>query len=294
MAARSRLARLLVAAFLAGGILLGLEVVWFRFLALFVFGTELAFALMLATVLAGIALGGLVAAAWLRRRAEAARALAILALLAGVVTVTTYAGFEPAHAACGGRGGPDALALAGADAADVARLRRAVHLAGRRRSGGGRGRRRGGGLADAREHRGGGARRAGRRAPAASRCLSVNYQGTLRELMMPELALIFRKVMFEHAPLTPAETTQILVYFNLTLAPVRDAFHAVSDGLVDARLLEDMSRMSAGTSPRLCSRASGGACSAPASSARLRRLRERPLRKTPPRPSRRAPHPRRA
>lgn len=74
-----------------------------------------------------------------------------------------------------------------------------------------------------------------------SQGVSVNYQGTLRELMAPELALIFRKVMFEPAPLSPAETTQILVYFNLTLAPVRDAFHAVRDGLVDARLLDDMS-----------------------------------------------------
>ena len=104
-ASRSRLARLLASAFLAGGILLALEVVWFRFLELFVFGTQLAFALMLATVLAGIALGGLVAAAWLRQRAEAARALVVLALLAGVATVTSYAGFEPAHAPWAGEAG---------------------------------------------------------------------------------------------------------------------------------------------------------------------------------------------
>ncbi len=168
-ASRSRLARLLAAAFLAGGILLALEVVWFRFLQLFVFGTELAFSLMLATVLAGIALGGLVAAAWLRQRAEATRALAVLALLAGVATVTSYAGFEPAHAALGRRGGTDALARAGADAADVARLRRALHAAGRRYPGRGDGRRRRGRLADARQHPGGDARRAARRARAAAR-----------------------------------------------------------------------------------------------------------------------------
>jgi hypothetical protein len=75
-----------------------------------------------------------------------------------------------------------------------------------------------------------------------SQGVSVNYQGTLREVMDPELAAIFRKVMFEHAPLTPLESTQILIYFNLTLGPVRDAFHVVRDGLVDARLLEDLSQ----------------------------------------------------
>ena len=69
--------------------------------------------------------------------------------------------------------------------------------------------------------------------------VSVNFQGTMRELMTPELALIFRKVMFEPAPLTPAETTQISVYFNLTLAASRDAFLAVRDGLVDARFLDN-------------------------------------------------------
>ena len=74
-----------------------------------------------------------------------------------------------------------------------------------------------------------------------SQAVSENYQGTLRELMNPELAAIFRKVMFEPAPLSPTEMTQILVYFNLTIAPFRDAFNAVRDGLVDARLLDDTS-----------------------------------------------------
>ena len=55
-------ARVLAAAFLAGGALLALEVVGFRFLLLFVDGTTLVFAVMLATVLAGIGLGGLAAA----------------------------------------------------------------------------------------------------------------------------------------------------------------------------------------------------------------------------------------
>jgi spermidine synthase len=47
------------AVFLAGFALLGLEVVWTRFLSLFVPNNSLSFALMLATVLAGIALGGI-------------------------------------------------------------------------------------------------------------------------------------------------------------------------------------------------------------------------------------------
>lgn len=71
-----------------------------------------------------------------------------------------------------------------------------------------------------------------------SQDVSVNYQGTLRELMTPELALIFRKVMFEPAPLSPVEATQILIYFNLAASSFRDAFHAERDGLVDDRLLQ--------------------------------------------------------
>jgi hypothetical protein len=74
-----------------------------------------------------------------------------------------------------------------------------------------------------------------------SQNVSATYGGTLREIMNPELAAIFRKVMFEPAPLSPVESTQILVYFNLTLGPLRDGFYAVRDGLVDARLLDDMS-----------------------------------------------------
>jgi len=94
-AGRVRPARLLLAAFMGGALLLALEVVWFRFIQLFVFGTQRAFALMLAVVLAGIALGGLLAAAWLRRRPEAAWALPFVAFLGGIATITTYATFDP-------------------------------------------------------------------------------------------------------------------------------------------------------------------------------------------------------
>ncbi len=58
--------RWLAAAFLSGFCLLALEVVWFRFLLLFVKGHSLALALMLGIILTGIALGGLAAASWLR------------------------------------------------------------------------------------------------------------------------------------------------------------------------------------------------------------------------------------
>ena len=54
--------RWLVAAALAGGTMLALEVVWFRLLRLVQAGTALVFAVMLALVLAGIGLGGLLPA----------------------------------------------------------------------------------------------------------------------------------------------------------------------------------------------------------------------------------------
>jgi predicted membrane-bound spermidine synthase len=86
---------LLAAAALSGALLLALEVVWFRFLQLFVYGTSLAFALMLAVVLIGIAAGGLLAAAWLEARANAEVWLPALALLAGGTTLVGYAAFDP-------------------------------------------------------------------------------------------------------------------------------------------------------------------------------------------------------
>lgn len=92
-----RLARLLAAASLGGALLLGLEVVWHRLLQLFVFGTQLAFAVMLATVLSGIGLGGLLAAAWLARRPGAARSAAAVALAGGIATVLTYSALDPSR-----------------------------------------------------------------------------------------------------------------------------------------------------------------------------------------------------
>jgi len=83
----------LVAAFLAGMAFLGLEVVWFRFLQLFVIGYSLSFAIMLATVLGGIALGGLGASAALRRWPESFRQAGPLAFLAGAACLGGYALF---------------------------------------------------------------------------------------------------------------------------------------------------------------------------------------------------------
>ena len=85
-------ARVLAAAFLAGAALLALEVVWFRFLLLFVDGTTMVFAVMLASVLAGIGLGGLLAAGRARRGRLAQRAR-LAAALAGVWVVLGYWAF---------------------------------------------------------------------------------------------------------------------------------------------------------------------------------------------------------
>jgi spermidine synthase len=106
----ARIASLLAAAFFAGAIVLALEVVWFRFLLLFNDGTSLAFALMLATVLLGIALGGL-AGGWLCRLDPAAeRWTAAIALLAGFAVTICYGSF-----------GAPALPSAGTTAAIAAR-----------------------------------------------------------------------------------------------------------------------------------------------------------------------------
>jgi predicted membrane-bound spermidine synthase len=91
-----RARRLLGAGFLAGGAFLGLEVVWTRLLQLFVRSTSLAFAVMLAVILAGIGLGGVLAGWWLRREADGRRLAAPLALVVGAAGLASYAAFGPA------------------------------------------------------------------------------------------------------------------------------------------------------------------------------------------------------
>ncbi len=91
-----RAKRLLAAGFAAGGVFLALEVVWTRFLQLFVRSTSLAFAVMLAVILAGIGLGGLLAGWWLRREADGRRLAAPLALATGAAALASYVLFKSA------------------------------------------------------------------------------------------------------------------------------------------------------------------------------------------------------
>ena len=90
-----RARRLLAAAFLSGASLLALEVIWFRFLQLFLFGTTLTFAFMLAVILFGVGAGGLAASLWLRRDPAGHRWLPAVAGAAALATTAGYARFSP-------------------------------------------------------------------------------------------------------------------------------------------------------------------------------------------------------
>ncbi|MDH3655178.1 MAG: hypothetical protein OEN21_12975 [Myxococcales bacterium] len=81
---------LLGAAAIAGFTLLGLEVVWFRFLLHFMFGSSQTFAILLATVLAGIGLGGLVGGVVAGSEDRALRLLPAAAVMTGVVCLALY------------------------------------------------------------------------------------------------------------------------------------------------------------------------------------------------------------
>ena len=87
--------RLLAAAFLSGATMLALEVIWFRFLQLFLFGTTLTFAFMLAVILLGVGLGGLVASLWLRWDPAGHRWLPAVGGVAALATTLSYAVFSP-------------------------------------------------------------------------------------------------------------------------------------------------------------------------------------------------------
>ena len=86
-------AALLACAFLAGGALLTLEIVWFRFLSMYVLTTTLAMSLMLAVVLAAIGLGGLAASRWLMRTGAITHTPGV-AFLAGGSTAVSYLTFQ--------------------------------------------------------------------------------------------------------------------------------------------------------------------------------------------------------
>lgn len=89
-----RVWRLLACAFLTGGVLLALEVIWFRFLSMFVQNSTLAFSVMLAVVLAAIGIGGLAASGWLGRRTHASSWLLPVVLAAGCVAALSYQAFQ--------------------------------------------------------------------------------------------------------------------------------------------------------------------------------------------------------
>jgi spermidine synthase len=76
-----------------GAILLGLEVIWFRFMRLYVASTSTAFCIMLAVVLAGIGVGGIIYGAFPRRFTPPRRLLPILLLLAAIATLLSYVFF---------------------------------------------------------------------------------------------------------------------------------------------------------------------------------------------------------
>lgn len=72
---------------LSGFASLGLEIVWFRLMLQFVVATSEAFTAMLATVLGGIAIGGLIAARILRQPADRVASLAAVQALTGIAAV---------------------------------------------------------------------------------------------------------------------------------------------------------------------------------------------------------------
>jgi spermidine synthase len=82
--------RLLFVSFGTGCILLALEVIWFRFLRLYVASSPTAFAIMLAVVLAGIGLGALVAGTIHCGSRSLNHFLPLLLLLAAIATPLSY------------------------------------------------------------------------------------------------------------------------------------------------------------------------------------------------------------
>jgi len=82
--------RLLFVSMGAGAILLGLEVIWFRFMRLYVASTSTAFCVMLAVVLVGIGLGSVTSSMIPRSLARPRKLLPILLLVAAIGTLLSY------------------------------------------------------------------------------------------------------------------------------------------------------------------------------------------------------------
>src|SRR5205085_10271099 len=83
--------KLLLVSLGAGTLFLGLEVIWFRFMRLYIASSSTAFCTMLAVVLAGIGLGGLAASTI--RTATPRKILPLLLLLAAIGTLLSYVFF---------------------------------------------------------------------------------------------------------------------------------------------------------------------------------------------------------
>src|SRR5215475_9026420 len=82
--------RLLSVSFGTGLIFLALEVIWFRFLRLYITSLPTAFSIMLAIVLAGIGVGGLVAGVVFRSFRRLKEMLVILLLAAAILVLLSY------------------------------------------------------------------------------------------------------------------------------------------------------------------------------------------------------------
>jgi spermidine synthase len=82
--------RLLFVSFGTGCVLLALEVIWFRFLRLYVPSSSTAFAVMLAVVLGGIGLGSILVSLMHQRSAHLDRLLPILLSLAAILVLLSY------------------------------------------------------------------------------------------------------------------------------------------------------------------------------------------------------------
>ena len=82
--------RLLFVSFGTGLTFLALEVIWFRFLRLYVASSPTAFAIMLAIALAGIGIGGLIAGAVFRSPRRSNQILTVLLLAAAILVLLSY------------------------------------------------------------------------------------------------------------------------------------------------------------------------------------------------------------
>ncbi len=82
--------RLLILSMGTGGIFLCLEIVWFRFLRLYVSSSSSAFASMLAVVLAGIGCGGITAGVMHRRGVRPNQSLRVLLIIGAIATLLSY------------------------------------------------------------------------------------------------------------------------------------------------------------------------------------------------------------